>query len=182
MLFIVVFLYLARARRRFRGLDLSTCTLSSLPLWRGGIQTLRSFGIRMHPRCTKSLASLNRVSRPFFVSRHPPAFTLKGLFLVTLHFFPIVASGRFARHPEYLTSSLNILCPAHADVIFPFLCSLITTPPPSRRPIKTHLQQFDEKLIEWAIEQELERGGQVYYIVPRIHGKCPELVLSLFSF
>ncbi|WP_017651176.1 transcription-repair coupling factor [Fortiea contorta] len=48
--------------------------------------------------------------------------------------------------------------------------SLITTPPPSRRPIKTHLAQMSTETIRSAIRQELDRGGQVFYVVPRVEG------------
>jgi len=48
--------------------------------------------------------------------------------------------------------------------------SLITTPPPLRRPIKTHLAPQDNELIRSAISQEIDRGGQIFYIVPRIKG------------
>ncbi|MGB3190622.1 MAG: transcription-repair coupling factor [Limnoraphis sp.] len=48
--------------------------------------------------------------------------------------------------------------------------SLITTPPPSRRPIKTHLSPYNDETIRTAIRQELDRGGQVFYVVPRIEG------------
>ncbi len=48
--------------------------------------------------------------------------------------------------------------------------SLITTPPPSRRPIKTHLAPYDPEAIRTAIRSELDRGGQVFYVVPRIEG------------
>jgi transcription-repair coupling factor (superfamily II helicase) len=48
--------------------------------------------------------------------------------------------------------------------------SLITTPPPSRRPIKTHLAPYDPESIRSAIRQELDRGGQVFYVVPRVEG------------
>ena len=48
--------------------------------------------------------------------------------------------------------------------------SLITTPPPSRRPIKTHLSPYDPEAIRTAIAQELDRGGQVFYVVPRVEG------------
>ncbi len=48
--------------------------------------------------------------------------------------------------------------------------SLITTPPPARRPIKTHLSPYDEEVVRTAIRQELDRGGQVFYVVPRIEG------------
>ena len=48
--------------------------------------------------------------------------------------------------------------------------SLITTPPPSRRPIKTHLSPINSESIRSAIRQELDRGGQVFYVVPRVDG------------
>jgi transcription-repair coupling factor (superfamily II helicase) len=48
--------------------------------------------------------------------------------------------------------------------------SLITTPPPSRRPIKTHLSPYDPEVVRMAIRQELDRGGQVFYVVPRVEG------------
>ncbi len=48
--------------------------------------------------------------------------------------------------------------------------SLITTPPPLRRPIKTHLAPLDDEIIRSAISQEIDRGGQIFYIVPRIKG------------
>ncbi len=48
--------------------------------------------------------------------------------------------------------------------------SLISTPPPSRRPIKTHLSPYDPEMVHTAIRQELDRGGQVYYVVTRIEG------------
>ncbi|HEY9903031.1 MAG TPA: transcription-repair coupling factor [Candidatus Sericytochromatia bacterium] len=48
--------------------------------------------------------------------------------------------------------------------------SLITTPPPSRRPIKTHLVPYDPEAVRTAIRTELDRGGQVFYVVPRVDG------------
>ena len=48
--------------------------------------------------------------------------------------------------------------------------SLITTPPPQRRPITTHLCARDEEAVRSAIRQELDRGGQVFYVVPRVEG------------
>jgi transcription-repair coupling factor (superfamily II helicase) len=48
--------------------------------------------------------------------------------------------------------------------------SLITTPPPSRRPIKTHLVPYDPEAVRTAIRNELDRGGQVFYVVPKIEG------------
>ena len=48
--------------------------------------------------------------------------------------------------------------------------SLIATPPPSRRPIQTHLSPYNLESVRTAIRQELDRGGQVFYVVPRIEG------------
>jgi transcription-repair coupling factor (superfamily II helicase) len=48
--------------------------------------------------------------------------------------------------------------------------SLITTPPPSRRPISTHLSPYKIDAIATAIRQELDRGGQIFYVVPKIEG------------
>ena len=56
--------------------------------------------------------------------------------------------------------------------------SLITTPPPSRRPIKTHLAPYDSETVRSAIRQELDRGGQVFYVVPRVEG-IEEIAASL---
>ncbi|MBD2188687.1 transcription-repair coupling factor [Pseudanabaena mucicola] len=46
--------------------------------------------------------------------------------------------------------------------------SLITTPPPSRRSIMTHLSRYNSELVRAAIRQELDRNGQVFYVVSRI--------------
>ncbi len=48
--------------------------------------------------------------------------------------------------------------------------SLINTPPPLRRSIKTHLAQIDDETVRSAIVQEIDRGGQVFYVVPKIEG------------
>lgn len=48
--------------------------------------------------------------------------------------------------------------------------SLISTPPPQRVPIRTHLSAFKEEKVISAIEYELDRGGQVFYVLPRIKG------------
>jgi transcription-repair coupling factor len=46
--------------------------------------------------------------------------------------------------------------------------SLVTTPPPERRPIHTILQVYDQHVLRNAVKFELDRGGQVFYVVPRI--------------
>jgi transcription-repair coupling factor (superfamily II helicase) len=46
--------------------------------------------------------------------------------------------------------------------------SVIETPPLNRYPIETFIQEFDEQLVARAVRQELDRGGQVYYLHNRI--------------
>src|ERR1700687_2473379 len=46
--------------------------------------------------------------------------------------------------------------------------SVIETPPKDRMAMQTVVANWDEKLIQSAIEQELERGGQVYFVHNRI--------------
>ena len=46
--------------------------------------------------------------------------------------------------------------------------SVIETPPADRMAIQTVVASWDDKLIQSAIEQELERGGQVYFVHNRV--------------
>ncbi len=46
--------------------------------------------------------------------------------------------------------------------------SVIETPPKDRMAIQTVVAKFDEKLIRSAVEVELERGGQVYFVHNRV--------------
>ncbi len=46
--------------------------------------------------------------------------------------------------------------------------SVIETPPPERYPVTTYVMEFDEEIVRQAIESELERGGQVFYVHNRI--------------
>jgi transcription-repair coupling factor (superfamily II helicase) len=48
--------------------------------------------------------------------------------------------------------------------------SLIATPPVDRRAIRTISSQFDPELVKYAIERELDRGGQVFYVYNRVEG------------
>jgi transcription-repair coupling factor (superfamily II helicase) len=48
--------------------------------------------------------------------------------------------------------------------------SVITTPPADRRSIRTITTQFDDGLIRDAIERELARGGQIFYVYNRVEG------------
>jgi transcription-repair coupling factor (superfamily II helicase) len=46
--------------------------------------------------------------------------------------------------------------------------SVLKTPPVGRKEITTLVTQFNESLIHDAIEKEISRGGQTFYVVPRI--------------
>ena len=46
--------------------------------------------------------------------------------------------------------------------------SVINTPPPNRYPIQTELHTFSEKIIQEAIQYELDRNGQVFFINNRV--------------
>ncbi len=46
--------------------------------------------------------------------------------------------------------------------------SVITTPPPNRQPIETRITTFLPEVIRDAIAYELKRGGQVFFIHPRV--------------
>ncbi|MEN3001133.1 MAG: transcription-repair coupling factor [Armatimonadota bacterium] len=48
--------------------------------------------------------------------------------------------------------------------------SLITDPPPGRLPIRTYVQPYTDWTVREAILRELQRDGQVFYVVPRIQG------------
>src|SRR5271163_3875848 len=62
--------------------------------------------------------------------------------------------------------------------------SVIETPPKDRMAIQTVVAKFDEKLVRSAVEVELERGGQVYFVHNRVEtiyeiaAKISELVPS----
>lgn len=46
--------------------------------------------------------------------------------------------------------------------------SVITTPPPNRYPVETHVVRFGEETIRDAIRYEISRGGQVFFVHNRI--------------
>ncbi|HVZ35427.1 MAG TPA: transcription-repair coupling factor, partial [Polyangiaceae bacterium] len=48
--------------------------------------------------------------------------------------------------------------------------SIIATPPLDRRAIRTVTARYDDALVQSAIEQELARGGQVFYVYNRVEG------------
>jgi len=46
--------------------------------------------------------------------------------------------------------------------------SVIETPPEGRRPVKTYVGEYDEELVRRAIERELDRGGQSFFLHNRV--------------
>jgi transcription-repair coupling factor (superfamily II helicase) len=46
--------------------------------------------------------------------------------------------------------------------------SIIETPPEGRRPIRTTVGEYDEELVKLALEREVERGGQSFYLHNRV--------------
>src|SRR5436189_349758 len=46
--------------------------------------------------------------------------------------------------------------------------SIIETPPEGRRPIRTTVSEYDEEAIKLALEREVERGGQSFYLHNRV--------------
>ncbi|KAL0434552.1 UNVERIFIED_CONTAM: ATP-dependent DNA helicase, chloroplastic [Sesamum latifolium] len=61
--------------------------------------------------------------------------------------------------------------------------SLISTPPPERVPIRTHLSAYTKDKVISAIRHELDRDGQVFYVLPRIKGleEVMEFLAQSFS-
>ncbi|MEO6038659.1 MAG: DEAD/DEAH box helicase, partial [Saprospiraceae bacterium] len=47
--------------------------------------------------------------------------------------------------------------------------SIIRTPPPNRQPIHTEIRVFDEDVIRDAVNAELDRGGQVFFVHNRVN-------------
>lgn len=59
--------------------------------------------------------------------------------------------------------------------------SVLTTPPGDRYPVQTYVLEYNEGVIKNAIERELSRGGQVYYLHNRVNSiyKAAERISSL---
>ena len=56
--------------------------------------------------------------------------------------------------------------------------SVIETPPEGRRPVRTYVGPYDEDLVRRAIEREVERGGQAFFLHNRIDS-LPEVAEQL---
>ena len=67
--------------------------------------------------------------------------------------------------------------------------SVINTPPANRYPILTELRSFSEEVIRDAINYEIDRGGQVFFVHNRvqninevaemIHKFCPDVSIAI---
>jgi transcription-repair coupling factor (superfamily II helicase) len=77
--------------------------------------------------------------------------------------------GRCALEVDVLAMSATPI-PADAHMSLSGLrdISVITTPPRGRRPIKTHVGEFDEELIATALRREFAREGQSFYLHNRV--------------
>jgi len=53
--------------------------------------------------------------------------------------------------------------------------SVIDTPPADRRPVRTFVGPFEERLVTAAVRRELARGGQVFYVHNRVQSIGKEL-------
>ncbi len=51
--------------------------------------------------------------------------------------------------------------------------SIINTPPEDRLAVLTEVMRFDEGVIKGAIEREIDRGGQVFFVHNRVHSMPP---------
>ncbi|MEY4904749.1 MAG: hypothetical protein RLZZ292_2564, partial [Bacteroidota bacterium] len=56
--------------------------------------------------------------------------------------------------------------------------SIIRTPPPNRQPIQTELRIFNDALIKEAIDTEIARGGQVFFVQNKVQA-LPDMVAML---
>jgi transcription-repair coupling factor (superfamily II helicase) len=67
--------------------------------------------------------------------------------------------------------------------------SVINTPPPNRYPVTTEVHVFNEKIIKEAIDYELSRGGQVFFVHNRVQDihqvadmirkLCPDAIIGV---
>lgn len=59
--------------------------------------------------------------------------------------------------------------------------SVIRTPPPNRQPIHTEIRPFEQRSIREAIENELSRGGQVFFVHDRVKNlaEMSELIINM---
>ncbi|NHB69981.1 transcription-repair coupling factor [Perlabentimonas gracilis] len=61
--------------------------------------------------------------------------------------------------------------------------SIINTPPPNRHPIATELHTFNTEILKEAIEYEVSRGGQVFFVHNRVQniGEVQQMISKICS-
>lgn len=88
-----------------------------------------------------------------------------------------------AQHVDYLSMSATPI-PRTLSLGLSSLrdMSVLNTAPPGRLPVSTTCERFSPRAVERAIGAELARGGQAFYVVPRIKqiGAALELLAGLF--
>ncbi len=59
--------------------------------------------------------------------------------------------------------------------------SVIETPPIDRLAVKTFVRKFDEKVVREAIQREMDRGGQIFFLHNKIHSieSVKEMILKI---
>lgn len=67
--------------------------------------------------------------------------------------------------------------------------SVIETPPEGRRPVKTYVGEYDEQLVKQALEREIGRGGQAFFLhnrvddieetAERLRSLCPKMTFTV---
>jgi len=67
--------------------------------------------------------------------------------------------------------------------------SVIETPPEGRRPVKTYVGEYDEQLVKQALQREVARGGQAFFLhnrvddidetAERLRSLCPQLTFTV---
>src|SRR4051794_19732217 len=67
--------------------------------------------------------------------------------------------------------------------------SVIETPPEGRRPVKTYVGEYDEQLVKQALEREIARDGQAFFLhnrvddieetAERLRSLCPKLTFTV---
>ena len=50
--------------------------------------------------------------------------------------------------------------------------SVLEEAPMDRMPIQTYVMEYNDEMVREAIERELARGGQVYYVYNRVEKYC----------
>jgi transcription-repair coupling factor (superfamily II helicase) len=101
------------------------------------------------------------------------AFKNLGLIIIDEeHRFGVKAKERI-KHYKLLADVLTMTATPIPRTLYMALSgardmSIISTPPPQRVPVVTQITEFDEDVIQLAIEQELDRKGQVFFLHNRV--------------